>query len=308
MHVLEEGKLSTPHGRQRRQRAGNSRLAELGRSELGTQRAAYSGQLDSGSSDDTADEVKQRRRATAQALVSHPHRELVPFIMSNPICTTARTGTVSLKRPERDSSAVSRRRLRPSCNEAALRTAPIHFRSRDRSRSRRASHVCDQAFQSKKWRARRSRSACSSNTRHFRKVFAARLLLLLESTWRLLPRARSPLLLCDNHVCSMRLYWRKTSWAAGVPTRLLPLHDPEPRKFTKRKSLATLDSCEATCTSSFRRAACALKLLVGCTLRPVESWEARVERVEVAFCSFPREMAVSQHSSRAPPSQRPRSC
>lgn len=91
------------------------------------------------------------------------------------------------------------------------------------------------------------------------------------------------------------------SLAAPSRSRITKVH-------STRKSLATLDSCEATCTSSFRRAACALKLLIGCTLRLVESWEARVVRVEVAFCSFPREMAVSQHSSRAPPSQRPRSC
>lgn len=110
MHLLEEGKPSTPHGRRRRRLSGPSRLAALGRSELGPERGAYSGPSDSDSSDDTDDEVKQRRRATAQAIVSLPHGITVAFRTSNPISTTtAKTGKVRLKR--RDSSAVGRRLL-----------------------------------------------------------------------------------------------------------------------------------------------------------------------------------------------------
>ncbi|KWU46988.1 hypothetical protein RHOSPDRAFT_24124 [Rhodotorula sp. JG-1b] len=126
MHVLEEGKLSTPHGRQRRQRAGNSRLAELGRSELGTQRAAYSGQLDSGSSDDTADEVKQRRRATAQALVQSASRD--------------RSGIHRLSRTSKHSTALIAQHssaMPPKFNNARESAAPYNRAAR-RSSARSA--------------------------------------------------------------------------------------------------------------------------------------------------------------------------
>lgn len=107
MHLLkEEGKLSIPHARRRRGRASTSRLVELGRSEWSAARAAHSSPSSSNSSDETGDEVKQRRRATAQALVSLSRGIPVSFTPPNPLHSTAKTGTLRLKRPERDSSAV----------------------------------------------------------------------------------------------------------------------------------------------------------------------------------------------------------
>jgi hypothetical protein len=304
--LLEEGKLSTPHGRRRRGRVGASRLAELGRSELDPHRGAHSGSSDSGSSDDTEDEVKRRRRATARALVSLPHGKSVFVTASNLIRSTARTGDVKLKRPDRCSAAVSIGAF------LATRSASYfaHTLPTDREivldRAEPRTFAMEHSSQKVAGATVPLRHAQQTRAT-FRKIFNARLLLLLESTWRLLPRARTPLLLCDGMDAILA-----HDLVGGVSDSLAAahhaVHDPEPRKFTQLASLsATLDSCKATCTTSFRLAAYARRLLIGCPLRRMESWEVRVVRVEVAFCSLPREMAVSQHSSRAPPSQRPRS-
>lgn len=70
-----------------------------------------------------------------------------------------------------------------------------------------------------------------------------------------------------------------------------------------RKFLAILDSCKATCTTSSRRTAYALKLPIGRELRQVGASRARRGRVLL----LPARDGCVQRSSRAPPSQRPRS-
>ena len=217
--LLEEGKLSTPHGRRRRGRVGDSRLTELGRSEPGVQRAGCSRSSDSGSSDDTEDEVKRRRRATARALVSLPHGKSVSVTASNLIRSTARTGDVKLKRPPDRCSAAVSRRLRPKLvQRGPLRNSPTPFRPIERSFSIAPSLArLRWSIPVKRWLARRSRSGMLNKhaPRFGRSSTRASCFCLNQHGACSLELAHP----CSSATVWM-LYWRTTS-SVGFPTRLL---------------------------------------------------------------------------------------